>query len=69
MEFQPREGMPRLKCPYTCGDDLEGGLHACSCKSKPIWISLLGHAFLERAVRDMIADAIVSIRMKNQAAV
>ena len=35
MELQPKEGMPLLKCPYKCKGDFEGGLHACSCRSKP----------------------------------
>jgi len=69
MELQPKEGMPLLKCPYKCKGDFEGGLHACSCRSKPICNSLIGHAFLERVVKDMIADAIARLRMNNQAAV
>ena len=69
MELQPKEGMPLLKCPYKCKGDFEGGLHACSCKSKPICNGLVGHAFLERVVKDMIADAIARLRMNNQAAV
>eukprot|EP00944_MAST-04C_sp_MAST-4C-sp1_P014984 g14984.t1 len=69
MELQPKEGMPQLKCPYKCKRDFEGGLYACSCRSKPICNNLIGHAFLERVVRDMIADAIAKLRMNNQAAV
>ena len=69
MELQPKEGMPLLKCPYKCKGDFEGGLHACSCRSKPICNNLIGHAFLERVVKDMIADAIARLRMNNQAAV
>ena len=38
-------------------------------RSKPICNSLIGHAFLERVVKDMIADAIARLRMNNQAAV
>ena len=69
MELQPRKGMPQLKCPYKCRGSFDGGLHACSCRSKPIWNNLVGRAFLERALRDMIADAIARLRMNNQAAV
>jgi len=69
MELQPKEGMPLLKCPYKCKGDFEGGLHACSCRSKPICNNLIGHAFLERVVKDMIADATARLRMNNQAAV
>ena len=69
MELQPNEGMPQLKCPYKCKGDFAGGLHACSCRSKPICNNLIGHAFLERVVRDMIADATARHRMNNQAAV
>ena len=69
MELQPKEGMPLLKCPYKCKGDFGGGLHACSCRSKPICNSLIGHAFLERVVKDMIADAIARLRMNNQAVV
>ena len=69
MELQPKEGMPLLKCPYKCMGDFEGGLHACSCRSKPICNNLIGHAFLERVVKDMIADAIARQRMNNEAAV
>ena len=69
MELQPKAGMPLLKCPYKCKGDFGGGLHACSCRSKPICNSLIGHAFLERVVKDMIADAIARLRMNNQAAV
>ena len=68
-ELQPKEGMPLLKCPYKCKGDFEGGLHACSCRSKPICNNLIGHAFLERVVKDMIADATARLRMNNQAAV
>ena len=49
--------------------DFEGGLHACSCRSKPICNNLIGHAFLERVVKDMIADATARQRMNNEAAV
>ena len=69
MELQPREGMPKLKCPYKCKGNFEGGLHACSCRSKPICKNLVGHGSLERFVMDMIADGIASLTMNNQTAV
>ena len=65
MELQPKEGMPQLKCPYKCKWDFEGGLHACSCRWKPICNNLIGHAFLERCARDMIADAIAILHKNN----
>ena len=68
MELQPKEGMPLLKCPYKCKGTLKV-VCTCSCRSKPICNSLIGHAFLERVVKDMIADAIARLRMNNQAAV
>ena len=66
MELQPKEGMLLLKCPYKCKGDFEGGMLG---RSKPICNNLIGHAFLERVVKDMIADATARLRMNNQAAV
>ena len=69
LELKPKEGMTLLKCPYKCAGGFEGGLDACSCRSKPIFNNLVGHTFLERAVKDTIVNAIASLRKNNQAAV